>query len=493
MKKSFTFLFILFTFFRLEIFGQTGLEPKIIEVKIADDGNKTIDISQVEEIEKGEWYQLKITGINLNNYQVILDNSDSILISALSVPDIQTFSLEAISKALEGIDQSGISTIFKQSIPSFGGLFMPKLMELNNNIDIVKQADDIWFEALEKQEEEKVIAIVKAEMMGFEKEITEFKNSLENVRTEFDDWAFNIYQYELDAKKNIPKVTDFWKKKPLETIIEIRSRSNKLKAKIFKSQEKYKAYSEGLSDEIKKMDAHKKLDKAIKEAYTKLIEVAEIAQKGMTADVVKKILLPIIELDNNKSRTFFSLPQQFKGEQATVTLQLKPWGKSQSQTYPTSFKFPIKSGNYKGVGVSYYFGGLHDDVISAIGEVAPGDTIQTFNLVKENVTKVEMGTALLLRIGKKMKKHPKVGGHGTFGLGLSLSDKLRPRFLAGGGLTFGKIHMFAIDAGFLAGYVEKESKVFENRQSGLLENPADTTISTLKCSYFVSLGYVYKF
>ena len=72
-----------------------------------------------------------------------------------------------------------------------------------------------------------------------------------------------------------------------------------------------------------------------------------------------------------------------------------------------------------------------------------------------------------------------------------MTQSIKPRLLFGGGLSFGRDHMFAIDVGGIAGYVDKLSSVIEVGQA--YGEKADTVTVSKNVGIFASIGYLYSF
>ena len=75
----------------------------------------------------------------------------------------------------------------------------------------------------------------------------------------------------------------------------------------------------------------------------------------------------------------------------------------------------------------------------------------------------------------------------SFGPGVSITNKLRPRFLIGGGFSYGNKHRVALDVGFIIGEVNQLSR--QVSKWGVNDSTSKLTVSDIKIGGFLSLGY----
>lgn len=84
------------------------------------------------------------------------------------------------------------------------------------------------------------------------------------------------------------------------------------------------------------------------------------------------------------------------------------------------------------------------------------------------------------------------GFRGSIGAGVSVSNIVEPRALFGGGMSFGKKHMLAIDLGAIAGYADKKSNQIREGED-YLSVPSTIVVSRTGLGAFISIGYLYRF
>lgn len=84
------------------------------------------------------------------------------------------------------------------------------------------------------------------------------------------------------------------------------------------------------------------------------------------------------------------------------------------------------------------------------------------------------------------------GIHASFGVGAPVTSTVRPRFFGGLGISLGREHSIAIDAGLVMGNVERLCRAYsENGVYSVM--PENVTISQLQTAGYISLGYLRRF
>ncbi|WP_373549116.1 hypothetical protein [Haliscomenobacter sp.] len=449
---------------------------KVIELNFPPSKGEKIDLGGLQKIKKGEFYQIHIKGINLNIYQVGINQQDSVLSKPLSALEFGSFNLDLINKLVSSLSTS-VSGIVKN----------------NNTLSLMENSSNVF----------KPDSLSR---LTFEIYATfSLKDSLSKLQMNLDNWRLKFNKILLEAKRNTPNYgndlnyTHLW-----SSIDGIRKRLNQISIDVRQNEEEYIKYSdlniapiiaegEKSSNQgfVPQVNSLKVTDENIKKLYAEFGNTLAEVRKGLTADSIYTSFLSLINIDNNRNNSFYSLPLQFMEDRATVKVFISPIDKNSGLPgYETKFSFPSYQKNYWGVGPSLYWAWLKDEVISSVGTVQTDKSI-TYKIVEEDSRKGEMGTASLLRGGMKFQEEYSVGVHATFGLGLSLTQKVRPRFLLGGGLSFGKTHMLAFDAGLIMGYVDRIGKAVDKNTT--YTQPIQGTVSRLGTAVFVAVGYVYKF
>jgi hypothetical protein len=199
----------------------------------------------------------------------------------------------------------------------------------------------------------------------------------------------------------------------------------------------------------------------------------------------------LIYIENNKSNEYVSLPRQFLGEQEKVQLTISPRDeKSLSQIYTTKLVFPARMRAYTSIGISFYGANRYDETYNLI-KTPVTDSTATYRIEYGDYEKGEIGITALLRHGGKFSEQSNFGVHGTIGAGMSISHKVKPRLMLGGGVTYGTKHMISIDGGIITGFYNKINRDLLSTEHN--EIPTDILYSRLCFGVFGSIGYIYQF
>jgi len=428
----------------------------------------------LQKLKPGDWYIIKINEINQVLYKVSINHSDSIISKEIPMPTFGSFPLEALGTLVGGISPQ---TTVINKVPRVGG------GDKSGSLEVVHTVP------------------VGEEMEKYKGELEKFLLELRRIKAGIDNAQLEVYKFVLNGEKNEPTAnagSDY--ETTLANVITLRNDIQKAQKDIIARQKEYLAYSEKIQDDIEALpngplkDNLKKTDADIKVSFTQLLTTCAEAQASIAADKVKELLSVLIHTENNNVRTYTSLPLQFTKEQATVEILVEPRKPEYMlQTYKTSLTFPIERKKYFGVGVSFYGATLHDDAYSLEG-FAVNDSVSHYRIHEEKSTKAEIGMAALFRFGTKFGKGEFAGYHASIGPGVSISDKVKPRLLTGGGLSFGNKHMFTVDVGLIFGYVDRLTSAYQNDLAAeLTVKPEKVTVSKISAGGFFSVGYLFKF
>lgn len=445
---------------------------KTIEI---DFNKKTTQTVNVNDIKRGEYYQIKIKNINLNLFKVSLTSIDTVLSRPQQTPTFGDFNLDALLKVIAGI--SPLSTSITQSLPSQALSQLYEQLIKNNNWEI---SDDSVNVSIKYRMEQESIALVQE------------KEPVEQLVVRIDNLKLEVYKLRLNSFKLANPSNTFNFDQALTDIEKIRKAILDLKTNITTKKTAYEAFSTTNKAAIAANTVLIANDKSIKETYDKFLSTLSDVLTSISADKANELLSTIVFIENNATNLYTSLPIQFTGEQAKVQISIVPRDEKYNlQSYYSQIMFPEKIKNYSVVGISFYTSSLYDKAYSTI-KTTINDSTSNFNFREENVSKAELGIATLLRYGAKWNEKNDLGGHLSIGAGLSISNRIKPRFLFGGGLSLGEKHMLAIDCGGIAGYVDRLSSAIELSNT-YSEKPENITVSKLGIGAFVSIGYIYQF
>jgi len=479
---------------------------------------KNFRLENVSSIKRGQLYQIEIDNINLNIYNVAIGKKDSLIISDVQFPTFELIGADAINNVIDGIniatsstsipavnllDEATLKSGEKIKVNLFGEKIVSDPFEISK---ITSSLDSKWVEDYE--EIVKAIYAVKAkEKIKIEIATNQqtIKNILSDANADFenaDDLIFDVNLQALSYLEGLgePKLDGILKGRKARTLQEIvrdsdtargairkiRSALEKLDADYKKFKESDPAYAKEYEDaEIKKQDATLNSD------LSKAKETVNTILEKISPTKISEYLTSIMHLDNNNSRKYVSMPFQHNGDISDLTITISPKKPEYGQSYTMNYKFPIDK-IYIGLSGAFYYANFKHESYS-IKEIPTSDSTSVFSLVDEENRRGEVGFAVLLHVGYKIGNNG-FGVHGTVGPGLSIANKPLPRIAGGGGLSFGKRNgMISLDLLCIAGNVNVKSNVFNDDNYQPIIKPESPTVSKLKTTWGLSLGYIYKF
>jgi hypothetical protein len=326
-----------------------------------------------------------------------------------------------------------------------------------------------------------------------EEAIIYFKKSVSNIVDSIDQLKVNINDVRLHALL-ITGGKDTLGSKFGNYVSCLERASNKLKQVNYKVAEGFKEYlqdTKGYQSSISENDYYKKADEAVKANFVELEKNIGSLKESISADKAFEYLFTLVTINNNSNGDYYSLPLQYSGEQTRLLVSITPRDtKYNLQSYSTQIIFPLVPPKYNVTGVSYYFSWLTDEEYSI---EKPTDT--TYRYSFHSGAGGEGGLAASYRAGIKMfPKSEWFGAHISLGAGLSLSKKIRPRILLGGGLSFGKKHMLAVDGGVIFGYLDRKNSTLDfTKTYSEKQRPEPIIVSQIEKSFYLSIGYLFSF
>jgi hypothetical protein len=480
----------------------SGKDKKDCKAKCCEVSNTTIeltfkkniielnDLKSYNKIKIGDFYKIKVSGINQINYQVLISQKDTLVNDALSLPSFSDFNLEAISSALAAVDLSKANVGPEVNSKSEKNDISKKQKVENTNQK--KFSDDLTKgrELLSKIDFSIVASDnhLNIEVIKIENYYWDIKKVFVKSRTSAVNVSVNnkldSVKCMLDAINHIQK--KFTVKNQIDEYLSVEEvlRDSLLSVDV-----------EGLSEKAEKqhtlnLKAFGELVKAREKVFLNLATFQSNIKKSKEAisgDTWQNTMVALSLIENLQDPTYISLPIQYLGERTKTTITISPRDPNYKlNSYSTSFVFPIEKVPYFGVSSSFYYSGMKSDRFS-FQKMANSDSIL---IVNEEMPKSEIGTAILAKFGRKISQ--KVGYHGSLGLGISFTDNIRPRVLAGGGLTFGSKNSLAIDVGVIGGQVDRLSSAY-NLTDSYTSVPENVTVTKLDASYFFSVGYFFRF
>lgn len=468
---------------------------KVIELKFNE--RELVLNNQIDYrcLKVGEYYYVKVTGINQINYRVSVSQKDTLETPELKLPTFSDFNIETLTQAFQAVDFGGLKGLNILEGPREQ---MTNLSEAQKKFESEKNPE-LWallklaIDQLNKYESK--VSLYNRKIRNEFYQIDDYYRFIKSriLKSRLNDYHSNvslndeiskadcIYNNIVDLRREIDQnlnLTDY-----LDNEIKIRNILISVDPEKLSQIQKKKfiLYKEAFDELIKTKEKVLANQKILEENYIKTKEAisGEIWEKAMTSlSLIQNLQEPVYE----------SLPIQYLGERSKVTINVTPRDPAYGlNSYSTTFMFPVYRVPYFGLSSSFYFSGLKSDVFSVI---AVPDTT-TYKLVNEKEKKQEIGTALLAKFGRKHNTW--FGYHGSLGLGISFTDQVRPRVMAGGGFTLGTKNSLAIDFGVIAGQVDRLSAAYNDLSIQYPTPPEQVTVSVLEKSYFLAVGYFFRF
>lgn len=422
------------------------------------------DESLVQSLSRGGFYQVRISGINLNQWKVSLNNEDSALSKPLDLSQLFGFNTEAITSILSSINNSTSSAFYNSSIEA---LFTDSLpMDLTSD------------------------ELIAFNQTNIEKRRLNINVSVSEVNTMMDD------NYKKVSKLGTYCDTNCICCESIDALYNDFADKRKSLTELFDEIQKDKELfnmllaNDARAAEIKAGNLESKI-KNINTNYDNLKKAVETALGLLSHENVRKMADELSKFIANSNSDYVSLPLQFTGDQTELSISITPHdSESRLSPYSTSLTFPTFKRNYLAIGAGMYFApNMRNDAYSVVGN-ALGDS--TFSLIAENPINGELGLSVLVRYGSRPFSYGTFGYHASIGTGLSFTNPIKPRVMLGGGISIGDRHRLAFDAGIITGYVDRLSNAFSlNQEYGT--KPENVVVSQIQSDFFLSLGYIYTF
>lgn len=485
MKTSFTLS--LFCAFWLLV-NSASAQMKIITLDFASKSFNE-DFEALKTLKPGQLYQLKIININMNLFNVMIDKQDSTLVSDVPFPTLELIGLDGVSTIAANIIQATTSTTEKISQWGFENEKQraPGKETAQERILLIQYNYLINLNSTLSQSKP-VIGIADGLIVKINNQLLSYMVGV--------DTLIRLSHYVFDPNLTFDQA--------MVQATSLRKQIDSLKDIISSQQTAYNKFAEGLlkSDETKKLITEDSLiklnDQRLKEGYTKAIAELTAAADKISYVKISGFFASLIRLENNKNRTYLSMPMQLNGDINKLTLTISPKvADAGLQSYNATYEFPRKS-FYVGLGASFYYAKFRNDFYS-IKETQTSDTTSHFNLIEENPERREIGFASLIHFGWKLNRvcnrqtRGLFGIHGTLGPALSLSSKPQFRMAVGAGISLGRNrNMLTLDFLRMGGYVNRLSNAYSMNED-YSAKPEQVTVSKLDFQWSYSVGYIYKF
>lgn len=439
----------------------------------------------------GNEYTLRITGINLNLYSVSIDARDTASPEAVTFPLFSTFAADGIGGLLGGIitgiagPRAGDAAAVPDDSGASDGTEQPPCNGSGCQHDTPNPAAGEPLIRQRFRDEQRFLQdslLPRLARTGEEVEEDYYLLDVMRLRARCED-AADTAQFAGSGR-----IT------PREVMCHFQSGRHDLAAlrsDVTRRADSYHVFSGAyaLADRVDFSTA----DTLLKRAYARLLAAIDTAMLTVTPAKASEACNALMILTRNERRTYESMPFRYVAGQKKLTVFITPIKPEAGlQSYAADVAFPAQRRFYFGVGTGLYVSGLYDEAYSTQPRRGASDTAVSYWLVDEEPSRSETGFATLLKAGAKLGGSMDwLGGHVSFGPGISVGSTVRPRLMGGLGLSAGRTHMLTLDAGVITGRVERLSKTL-TMTDGYTEAPAQPTVSVGAGSWFVGLGYLFR-
>lgn len=442
----------------------TNSADSIATIEIDFENRTAPDLEEVKDLEPGQFYRIKIKGINLNLWDISIGNKDTTFSRALRTPVFESEILGVIKQLGEMMNrttppgdtpsplQNLNAKIAPQSITGYTNdaqadtnLLNTQKILINNLRDTIVNFDEriqqtllgISISVLDQLTEESLcnngencISLVEANA-AFSEHRKEFSGLVELSRTVREGFKNLVKEHPPRVKSDTTRYKD-------------------------------------MESNIKTLESN-----------------LGLLSNQLSADNIDKALRKLAFL-NNKNE-YISLPLQFTQESATVDINFTPRDKKYGLSPQSmTFMFPPPERQRFSIGLAFYSSGLRDKRYS-VTQVSNEEVRFT-----KDRSRYHIGVATLMRYEFIQNKSRSPGFFGTltFGPGISMTDSVRPNLLIGGGIGYGNKHAIVLDIGAITGKVDRRRKSFSTEQ--VYPIGTSFTTSTLKFNVFASIGYLFR-
>ncbi|MEP0711333.1 MAG: hypothetical protein ABJC55_05375, partial [Algoriphagus sp.] len=383
------------------------------------------NVESYSDLKIGEFYYIKISGINQINYQVLINQKDTLTTQELKLPSIGDFNIEEITSSLASVNFSGSQYMGKSDGAEIMTLSKEKRIEYKRIEEVLK--DEFQFKLRD----------ARWNLSNYNNSLLKIESQINSKLDEINEYYFEIKKSIISAKLNSTQ-TSLSLDDKITTASQIRDQLSAIVIPIENDNtwNDFLKLEESLRIILGSYD-FENLEDGLKERY-KFNEASFqelVKQKGVVLDNIKalkgslvaavnsitgedweKSMNKVSFIQNLQNRDYYSLPIQYLGERNKTTISLilrDPEYKLNS--YSTTFVFPLEKTPYFGVSSSFYISGLQSEVFSIKGNIE-GDTVSNYSVIKEDGGNVEVGTAILAKFGKKFNNN--LGGHFSLGAGI---------------------------------------------------------------------------
>lgn len=469
-----------------------GINPTKITIDI-EGTDISFDKEKLNSLKPGDFYQIEITGVNTSLYKFSIGSKDTSTSEALSFPTFATLPIDGLTAAVAGLSSLGglagsKAIVDSDVLESAGGY----LSDMNLTDGKKKMLFDEMAAAAPKDPRAQVEPI----LLSAKEHIRNFLTQVEGEKRKLDNILVDTYKTIVTNQVKPNNASPFGTIQDPNTLLkqffDIRRRLDELSENIANEYKNYRIIvnANNFPSAISSNENLKALDAQIRKSYDEFEPAIQKIKDPISGDnffKLSNLLLPSI----NKADKYTSLPIQLTEDETVLEIKATPRSEALGLSeYYTKIKFPMNDKSFWGLSSGLYFSFPADDAYSVRTNVSSTDT--TFSLINENPEKLEIGFNTLLRRGWKIGCGQNTYWHVGFGPGLTVTNKVKPRFLLGTGLAFGDRHAFLVDVGLITGYYDVLSNAVDgNNLENISIAPTNYMKSKLKAGGYFSISYLF--
>lgn len=424
-------------------------------------------------LELGDWYQVKVTGVNLNLYKVELNTEEIFRSEPLAFPTFGGISMDGLEQILAGLSAEEAAQVTTNMLAANDG--------------VSKMSDEYV----------KALATAKSALEGLLPKVR-------TLDTEVKEWYFDaqlarlayLCRSKTGAACSTLTNSAGASKRDLGSLLTQRTTLHKkaadLTTEVVGIEGAYaKATTTASVKPILDQSIFAKMHVEMKGALSDARKGVQDLNSALADEKAGTTLAALLDLDNAAGLDFISIPLRYDGGDVLLELDVTPIEpKSHLPAYSTGeMRWPTKVTPYFGVGPSFYVSDLYDQVVS-IKKMTTGDSA-SYTLFNEPRSDKEFGAALKFMGGIQFRgKCSDWGIHASIGPGLSITDPIKPRLLYGLGLSYGRQHRILLDVGGIYGPVARRTRAY-SADGEYTEEPKDMTTNRVLGGAHLSLGYVF--
>ncbi|SFW18619.1 hypothetical protein [Chitinophaga sancti] len=240
------------------------------------------------------------------------------------------------------------------------------------------------------------------------------------------------------------------------------------------------------AEKIEKDKGLKNNDTLIRKYYEDISTSVIAAQENVDLDHQATLICNLRVLQLTSSGCYVSLPMYLLDDVKKVTISITPrYDSLNLGSYKTTFMLPWVQHKVWGISAGIYTSTLYNDVYSGQQQ-----SDSTFSIVQEKHSgKMEFGINALAYTGWNVTGDKSCNYLGmAFGIGMSVSEKPKPRVLLGMSFITGEKNRLMVSAGLIAGFVNRLSSAYKENTT-YSGTPGTFVKDGIKPGAFLSVNY----